>query len=81
MVDEAKAELFGNPLLKSLKLIVDEFNDVARLHIDQMIVMLVRGRFIAGASVAEFMPGKNSGFLEQPNRPVNGGDGYFGIDR
>ena len=47
MVDEAEAELFGDPLLKHLQFIIDELDDIAGLDVDQMIVMRVRRRFVA----------------------------------
>jgi hypothetical protein len=34
MIDEAEAQLFGNPFLQCLKLLVDEFDDIACLDID-----------------------------------------------
>ena len=39
MVDEAKAELLGDPFLQRFELIVDELDDVAGLDVDQMVVM------------------------------------------
>ena len=39
MVDEAEAELLGDPLLQRLELVVDELDDVAGLDVDQMVVM------------------------------------------
>ena len=47
MVNEAEAELFGDLLLKILEILIDEFYDVARLDIDQMVVMRVRRCLVA----------------------------------
>ena len=41
MIYEAEAELFGDPLLQQLQLLVDELDDRAGLDIDQMIVMRI----------------------------------------
>jgi hypothetical protein len=81
VINEAEAELFGNALLKHLQLLIDEFDDVACLNIDQMIVMRFGGRFIARAAIPELVPLKDSRLLEQPDRSVDGGDGNVGIDR
>ena len=81
MVDEAEAELLGDPPLQRFELLVDELDDIAGLDVDQMVVMLVRRGFVAGAAVAEFVAREDPGFLEQADRPVDGGDRDFGVDR
>jgi hypothetical protein len=65
VIDEAEAELLGNPPLQGLQLLVDEFDDVAGFDVDQMVVMGVGSGLVAGAAVAELMPFKDSCFLEQ----------------
>jgi len=47
MVDEAKAELFGDPLLKLLEFLVDKLDHIAGLDVDQMVVVRFRGGFVA----------------------------------
>jgi hypothetical protein len=39
MIDETEAEALGNSLLQFLELVVDEFDHIAGLDIDQMIVV------------------------------------------
>ena len=39
VVDEAEAELLGDPPLQRLELLVDELDDLAGLDVDQMVVM------------------------------------------
>ena len=46
MVDEAKAELLGDTLLKRFKFVVDELDYVAGFHIDQMVMMRFGRSFI-----------------------------------
>src|SRR5215210_5587901 len=36
MVDEAEAELLGDPFLKLFEILIDEFDDVAGFDVDQM---------------------------------------------
>src|SRR5215213_902388 len=69
MIDEAKAELFGDALLEHFQLIVDELDHVAGLHVDQMVVMGFRRRFVAGSAVSELMGLENASFLEQAHGP------------
>ena len=80
MVDQAEAQLLGDPPLELLELLVDELDDVAGLDVDEMIVMGGVRRLIAGSAVAEIMAFQDPGFLEQPNRPVDGGDRDSRID-
>ena len=81
MIDEAKAESFGNALLERFEFLVVKFDDLAGFDIDQMIVMVVGHRFVARPPVTEFMPLKDSRFLEQADGAVNGRDRDFWIDR
>src|SRR5947209_17648987 len=81
MVDEAEAELFGDAFLQSLKLVVDKLDHIAGLDVDQMVVMTLRRRFIARAAIAEFVTLEDARLLEQPNRPIDGGDRDVRIDR
>jgi len=47
MIDEAEAEALGDALLERLQLVVDEFDDVAGLDVDQMVVVRFRRGFVA----------------------------------
>src|SRR4051812_10185796 len=60
VVDQAEAELLRDALLETLQLVIDEFDDVARLDIDQMVVVCFRRGLVARASVAEFVAFENS---------------------
>ena len=46
MVDEAEAELLGDPLLQCFQLVVDELDHVAGFDVDQMVVMRFRRGFL-----------------------------------
>ena len=74
MVDQAEAELLGDPPLQRLQFLIDEFDDVAGLDVDQMVVMGLRRRFVARAAVAEIVPFQDARFLEQADGAVDGGD-------
>src|SRR4029078_10804245 len=81
MVDEPEPELLGDALLQRLEFVVDELNDIARLDVDQVVVMTLRSRFVARAAVAELMPLEDPRLLEQAHRAVHGGDRNVRIDR
>jgi hypothetical protein len=81
MVDEAEAEPLRDPLLQFLELLVDEFDDVAGLDVDQMIVVGLRRSLVTRAAVAELMPLENARLFEQPDRPIDRRDRDIGIDR
>src|SRR5213075_436074 len=68
VIDETETQLLGDALLERFQLIVDELDDVARLDIDQMVVMRFRGRLVARAAVAELMALEDSRLLEQSHR-------------
>ena len=74
MVDQAEAELLGDPLLQRLQLVVDELDDVAGLDVDQMVVMAFRRGLVARAAVAEIVALEDARFLEQADGAVDGGD-------
>ena len=59
VVDEAVAELLGDPPLQLLQLLVDELDHIAGLDVDQMVVVGRVGRFVAGAAVAEIVAVEN----------------------
>ena len=74
VIDEAEAELLGDPPLQLLQLLVDELDDIAGLDVDQMVVMGLGRRFVAGAAVAEIVALEDARFLEQADGAVDGGD-------
>ena len=47
VVDQAEAEPVGDPALQFLEFLVDEFDDLAGLDVDQMVVMRFGRRFVA----------------------------------
>jgi hypothetical protein len=80
VVDEAEAEALGDLLLQRLELVVGEFDHLARLDVDQMVVMRFRCRFVARSAVAEIMPLEDSRLLEQSHGAVDGGDRDAAVD-
>src|SRR5690625_5148655 len=74
MVHQLVAELPGDFLLQALDLVVHELDDFARLHVDQVIVMLVGGFLVTRAPIAKLMAFQNPGFLEELYRAVDGCD-------
>ena len=72
VIDETKAMLFGDAALERLDLIILKLNHLARLHIDEVIVMLIRHLFVARAAIAEVMALKDVGLFEQAQGPVDG---------
>lgn len=64
MVDEAEAQPFRNPLLQLFEFRIDELEHMAGLDVDQMIMMDIRRRFIAGPAITELMSFEDTGLLE-----------------
>src|SRR3954465_9511991 len=81
MVDQAEAELLRDPLLQCLELIVDEFDDITGLNVNQMVVMVLGRGFVPGPAVAELVPLQDASLFEQANGTVDGRDRNVGIDR
>ena len=76
MAHEPIAQLLRHLALERLDLLVLEFDDPAALHIDQMVVMRLRGFLIARPAFAKIMALEDVGFLEQADgakRPAGGG--------
>ncbi|ENN86345.1 hypothetical protein RHSP_20313 [Rhizobium freirei PRF 81] len=74
VVDEFEAVFAGNTLLQSLDLRRMKFDHLTAFQVDQMVVMLFRHGFVAGASIAEIMAGKKAGILEQFYGAIHRGD-------
>jgi hypothetical protein len=66
-------------MLKMLDLFVTEFDDFATFKIDEMIMMLFAHFFVTCAAIPKIVFFDNTRFFKQPNRAVNSGDAYFGV--
>ncbi len=71
MIHQAVTEPLGNRTLKLLDLGVLKFNYLARLYIDQVVVVAVTGTFIARPTVTEIMPLEQIGVLKETDRSIN----------
>src|SRR5690606_15012717 len=81
MIDQCIAELARYFLLQALNFLVHELDDLAGLHVDQMIMMFVGRLFIAGAPVTKLMALQDAGFLEELHSTIDRGDRDARIDR
>ena len=61
--------------------LIDELDDLAGLDVDQVVVVRLGRRLVAGAPVAEVVPVKDAGILEQTHRAIDRGDGDLRVDR
>ena len=76
-----QAESLRDDPLQRLELRIDEFDDLARLYVDQVIVVRLRCGFIARTAVAEIVAVENAGLFEQANGAIDRRDRDAGIDR
>ena len=76
-----EAQSLGDLGLQPLDLGVEEFDDLAGAGVDQVVVVVVAGLFIAAAPVAEVMLLDHARLLEQAHGAVDGGDGDVRVDR
>src|SRR3546814_17371691 len=81
VIDEAEAQPLGDLLLELLKLGIDEFEHLAGLDVDQVIVVRFGRGLVARTAVAEIMAIEDAGLLEQPPPAVDGRDRDARIDR
>src|SRR5438046_1714510 len=81
MVDQSETKLFGDPLLQGFELVVDEFDHIPGLDVDQMVVVAFRGCLVARAPIAELMAFEDSRLLEQPDGAIDGRDRDIRVDR
>jgi len=72
MIDETKAVFLGDARLKRLDLVILKLDHLARLHVDEVIVMLIRHLLVARAAIAEVMALKDIGLFEEAKRTVDG---------
>src|SRR5262245_695119 len=71
VADEAVAELARHGLLQPLDLLVAELDDLAGLHVDQVIVVAEARGLVTGAAVAEFMTLEDACALEQAHGAID----------
>jgi hypothetical protein len=64
MADEPQSIFTRDLLLDSLYPVIREFNDLARLDIDQMIVVIIGRLLIARAPLAEVMAMENASLFK-----------------
>lgn len=74
MIDEPITEFLRDTPLQFFEFLIDKFDDLAGFNVDEMIVVIIGRRLIPRPAVAEIVAFEDSGLLEQPNRPVNGGN-------
>jgi len=80
MIDQPETKALRDTLLQRFEFVIDELDHIARFHVDQMVVVRLRSRLIARASVAELVALKNPCFLEQPNGSINGRNRNVRVD-
>ncbi len=80
MADQLVAQLGGDTLLQLFDLLVGELDHAAGLDIDQMVVVIVLGLFIARAAIAEIVALQDARLFEEAHGAVDGGEGNAGID-
>ena len=78
--DQFEAQLAGDLGLEAFNLGVEKFDDLARLGVDQVVVVIVARFFITAAAVAEVMFFNHARLFKQPHGAVDGGDGDVRVD-
>eukprot|EP01031_Cornospumella_fuschlensis_P048803 gene48803-59759_t len=73
MPDQPISQPGRDLFLQRLDVGIDEFDHIARDHVDQVVMVVAFGVFIARAPVAEFQPFQNTGLFQQLDRAVNRG--------
>src|SRR5262245_15249762 len=71
VADEAVAELARHGLLQPLDLLVAELDDLAGLHVDEVIVVAEARGLVTGAAVTELMTLENARALEQAHGAID----------
>ena len=74
-------EALGGRARELFELGVDEFDDLAGLDVDQMVMMRLGRGLVARAAIAEIVAVENAGFFEQADRAVYRCDRDARIDR
>src|SRR5262245_39674492 len=80
MIDELVSELARHDLLQPLDLLIAKLDDLPRLEVDQMVVVIVAGLLVARPAIAEVMLRQDSGIFEQLHRAIDGRDRDPGVD-
>ncbi len=57
-----------------------EFDHPSGIDVDQMVMVAMLGRLVAGARPAEIVALQDALFLQQPHRAVDGGDGDLRVE-
>src|SRR5690606_15847787 len=81
VADQLIAQLARNLGLQPFDLGVEELDDLARLGVDQVVVVVVAGLFITAAAVAEVVLLDHARLFEQAHGAIDGGDGDVRVDR
>jgi len=81
VVDQLVTQLFSNETLEFLDLVIMKFNHATGLHIDQVVMMLVRYFFVARTAIPKVMSLKDPGLFEKTNGSVNRRNADVRIDR
>src|SRR5690606_29173122 len=74
VIDQLEAELLGDAALQSLDLLVAELDDLAALHIDQVIVVMLGNLLVPGAPLAEVVSLEDVRLFEQAHGAIDGRD-------
>src|SRR5580698_5147691 len=60
VIDELVAELFGDGGLQGFDFLVDELDDLAGLHVDEVVVVGFGGFLVARAAAVELVAGEDA---------------------
>jgi hypothetical protein len=75
MPDKLIAEAAGDIGLQALDLLAAELNNLAGLHVDEVVMMIRRRHLVAHSPIAKRMALRDADAFEQFERPVDGGQG------
>ena len=81
MVDDAVAVFTRDLFLQTLDFVGAEFDDLARLNVNQVIVVLLIRCLVASFAVAKGVPGKDVFVFEQLDRTIDRRQRNRGINR
>ena len=81
MALEPVAQFFRDLFLQGLDLGIDEFDHLAGVEVDQVIVVFAFGVFVPGTTVAEIDPLEDARLFEQLDGAIDRGDRDIGISR
>ena len=77
MIVEFVAVLFGDGMLKCFDFVVDEFDDITRIHVDHVVVVLAMIELEYGMTIGKVVAGYNAGRLELGEYSVNSRYSYI----